>query len=80
MALQTTDRCAQHPTHGYFLAYRGFGDKGKGNQWLDEKIDQIANTPGNDLAIYRSFKLLHMEGKILRFSLFLRLIFPFWED
>jgi hypothetical protein len=64
MALQTTDRCAQHSTQGYFPAYRGFGDRGKGNKWLDEKIDQIANTSGNDLAIYGNFKLPYMEGKI----------------
>jgi hypothetical protein len=52
MALQTTDRCAQHSTWGYFAAYRDSGHQGKKNQWLNEEIDEIANYFPNDYTIY----------------------------
>ena len=47
---------AQRVTRGYFLAYRGFGGKGKKKEWLDKEIDQIGNGFAINYARYGNFK------------------------
>jgi hypothetical protein len=49
-------RDGPHPTQGYFLAYRGLGNKGKEKQWLDKKIDHIKNGVSINYAKYGNFK------------------------
>jgi hypothetical protein len=80
LTLQTSGRGAQHRPQGDFIAYRGFGHKGKEKQRLDKEIDQIGNCSNHIWVISNSFpKRKVVAAKIAKISLFLPSIYGQFE-